>query len=148
MGQLGRPGEHRRIESESERPRCRAGAAVLASRGFDSRPSSDATTLTQLLNKECRRVPVTEWSAIERLQQKRCSTSTRKSFKRATTVITIDWRDPGHRCPLGQRLLWGLANDLLLRSRAMQESTRNIEYLNKALADTDVVEIQRMSCTN
>jgi hypothetical protein len=37
----------------------------------------------------------------------------------------------------------GLANNLL-RERAIQESTRNIEFLNKQLAQTTVVEIQHV----
>jgi LPS O-antigen subunit length determinant protein (WzzB/FepE family) len=37
----------------------------------------------------------------------------------------------------------GLANTLL-RERAIQESTRNIEFLNKQLAQTTVVEIQHV----
>jgi uncharacterized protein involved in exopolysaccharide biosynthesis len=61
---------------------------------------------------------------------------------KGTTVIAIDWRDPVVAARWANDFV-GLANDLL-RDRAVQESTRNVEYLNKQLAQTNVVEIQRV----
>jgi uncharacterized protein involved in exopolysaccharide biosynthesis len=57
-----------------------------------------------------------------------------------TTTITVDWTDPAIAARWANDFM-ALANDLL-RTRAIEESTRNIEYLNKQLAQTNVVEIQ------
>ena len=59
---------------------------------------------------------------------------------KGTTTITIEWQDPVVAARWANDLV-GLANELL-RTRAIEESTRNIEYLNKQLPQTSVVEIQ------
>jgi len=59
---------------------------------------------------------------------------------KGTTTITIDWRDPAIAARWANDFV-ALANDLL-RGRAIDESTRNIDYLNKQLEHTTVVEIQ------
>ena len=113
-------------------------AAVLASRGLIE-AFVRRYNLTQLLNKNAKG-SVTEWSAVERFS--RSVLDMHEEKLKGTTVITIDWLDPVVAARWANDFV-GLANDLL-RDRAMQESTRNIEYLNKALADTDVVEIKRV----
>jgi uncharacterized protein involved in exopolysaccharide biosynthesis len=60
---------------------------------------------------------------------------------KGTTTITADWSDPVVAARWANDFV-ALANELL-RARAIEESTRNIEYLNKQLPQTNVVEIQR-----
>jgi uncharacterized protein involved in exopolysaccharide biosynthesis len=57
-----------------------------------------------------------------------------------TITITVDWSDPVVAARWANDFV-ALANEQL-RSRAIEESTRNIEYLNKQLPQTNVVEIQ------
>jgi|HubBroStandDraft_5_1064220.scaffolds.fasta_scaffold41683_2 uncharacterized protein involved in exopolysaccharide biosynthesis len=59
---------------------------------------------------------------------------------KGTTTITIEWRDPVVAARWANDLVH-LANEML-RARAIEDSTRNIEYLNKQSAQTNVVEIQ------
>lgn len=80
-----------------------------------------------------------QWFAVERF---RLSILDRHEDKlKGTTTITIEWRDPVVAARWANDFV-ALANDLL-RDRAIEESTRNIEYLNKVLAQTTVVEIQK-----
>jgi len=60
---------------------------------------------------------------------------------KGTTTITMDWRDPAVAARWANDFV-GLANELL-RGRAIDESTRNLEFLNQQLAQTNVVEIQQ-----
>jgi uncharacterized protein involved in exopolysaccharide biosynthesis len=60
---------------------------------------------------------------------------------KGTTTITIDWRDPIVAARWANDFV-ALANEMM-RARALEESTRNIEYLNKQLAQTNQVEIQQ-----
>ncbi len=80
-----------------------------------------------------------EWFAVERF---RLSILDRHEDKlKGTTTITIEWRDPVVAARWANDFV-ALANELL-RNRAIEESTRNVEYLNKVLAQTTVVEIQK-----
>ncbi|MFC4313407.1 Wzz/FepE/Etk N-terminal domain-containing protein [Steroidobacter flavus] len=55
-------------------------------------------------------------------------------------TLTVDWTDPKVAAQWANELA-ALANELL-RKRAMDESTRNINYLNDQLSKTNVVEIR------
>jgi uncharacterized protein involved in exopolysaccharide biosynthesis len=55
-------------------------------------------------------------------------------------TVTVDWTDPKVAAQWANEMV-ALANELL-RTRAMDESTRNIDYLNQQLSKTDVVEIR------
>lgn len=79
------------------------------------------------------------WFATERFRKSELGMHEDKV--KDITTITIDWTDPAIAARWANDFV-GLANELL-RTRAIQEATRNIEYLNKQLAHTDVVEIQR-----
>jgi uncharacterized protein involved in exopolysaccharide biosynthesis len=59
---------------------------------------------------------------------------------KGTTTVTVVWRDPVVAARWANDFV-ALANELL-RNRAIEESTRNVEYLNKQLAQTNIVEIQ------
>jgi uncharacterized protein involved in exopolysaccharide biosynthesis len=79
-----------------------------------------------------------DWFAVERFRKSVLDVHEEKL--KGTTTITIEWRDPAVAARWANDIV-GLANELL-RARAIEESTRNIEYLNKQLAQTNVVEIQ------
>lgn len=78
------------------------------------------------------------WFAVERFRKDVLNMHEEKL--KDTTTITVDWTDPAIAARWANDFV-ALANDLL-RTRAIEESTRNIEYLNKQLAQTNVVEIQ------
>jgi uncharacterized protein involved in exopolysaccharide biosynthesis len=78
------------------------------------------------------------WFAVERFRKNVLDLHEEKL--KDTITITIDWSDPVVAARWANDFV-GLANELL-RARAIQESTRNIEYLNKQLVQTNVVEIQ------
>jgi uncharacterized protein involved in exopolysaccharide biosynthesis len=78
------------------------------------------------------------WFAVERFRKSVLDVHEEKL--KGTTTITIEWRDPAVAARWANDFV-ALANELL-RARAIQESTRNIDYLNKQLAQTNVVEIQ------
>jgi uncharacterized protein involved in exopolysaccharide biosynthesis len=85
-------------------------------------------------------VPMSDWLAVERFRDTVFDLHVDKL--KDTTTISILWRDPVVAARWANDIV-GLANEML-RTRAIQESTRNIEYLNKQLAKTTVVEIQRV----
>lgn len=57
------------------------------------------------------------------------------------TTITMDWTDPVTAAKWANDFV-ALANDLI-RTRVLEEATRNVAYLNKQVAQTKEVEIQR-----
>jgi uncharacterized protein involved in exopolysaccharide biosynthesis len=116
---------------DAERP------AVLASRGLVE-AFVKTYNLAPLLNGDAK--GATEWSAVERFR--RTLLDIHEEKLKGTTTITIDWRDPQVASRWANDFV-GLANNLL-RERAIQESTRNIDFLNKQLAQTTVVEIQHV----
>jgi uncharacterized protein involved in exopolysaccharide biosynthesis len=61
---------------------------------------------------------------------------------KGTTTITVDWTDPDVAARWANDYI-ALANDLL-RQHAIQTSSRNIAYLDKQIAQTNVVELQRV----
>jgi uncharacterized protein involved in exopolysaccharide biosynthesis len=83
--------------------------------------------------------PTSDWWAVETFRASVIDIHEEKL--KGTTTITIDWRDPDVAARWANDFV-ALANELL-RARAIQESTRNIEYLNKQLPQTSVVEIQQ-----
>jgi uncharacterized protein involved in exopolysaccharide biosynthesis len=79
------------------------------------------------------------WFAVERFRKTVLDIHEEKI--KGTTTITVEWRDPAVAARWASDFV-ALANDLM-RERALQESTRNLEYLNKQLAQTNQVEIQQ-----
>lgn len=61
---------------------------------------------------------------------------------RGTTTIEMKWTDPKLTARWANEFV-ALANQLV-RTRALDESSRNIKYLNDQIAKTNVVEIQRV----
>jgi uncharacterized protein involved in exopolysaccharide biosynthesis len=61
--------------------------------------------------------------------------------RQGLTTVSIDWIDPDTAALWANQFV-ALANELL-RQRALQESQRNIDYINRELARTDVVELRQ-----
>jgi uncharacterized protein involved in exopolysaccharide biosynthesis len=78
------------------------------------------------------------WFAVERFRKGVIDLHEEKL--KDTITITVDWSDPVVAARWANDFV-ALANEQL-RARAIEESTRNIEYLNKQLPQTNVVEIQ------
>ena len=83
--------------------------------------------------------PNSDWFAVERFRNTVLGLHNDKI--KGTTTITVAWRDPVVAARWANDFV-GLANETL-RARAIQDSSRNIEYLNKQLAQTNVVEIRQ-----
>jgi uncharacterized protein involved in exopolysaccharide biosynthesis len=80
------------------------------------------------------------WFAVERFRKNVIDVHEEKL--KGTTTITMIWNDPEVAARWANDFV-ALANELI-STRAIQESTRNIDYLNKQLAQTNVVEIQHV----
>jgi uncharacterized protein involved in exopolysaccharide biosynthesis len=111
--------------------------ALLASRGlvdaFVKRYS-----LAPVINRNTKQ-PTSDWWAVESFRSRVLDIHEEKL--KGTTTITTEWSDPVVAARWANDFV-ALANELL-RARAIQESTRNIEYLNKQLPQTTVVEFQQ-----
>jgi len=82
--------------------------------------------------------PPTLWLAV---QQFRASVfDVKEEELDGLITVTVDWTDPKVAAQWANELV-ALTNELQ-RTRAMDESTRNINYLNQQLANTNVVEIR------
>jgi len=84
--------------------------------------------------------PPTLWYAVKDFKEN--VLFIRNDTRKSTTTIAIEWRDP----PVAAR--WAndfvaLANDLV-RTRALNESKRNISYLTEQLAKATDVELRRV----
>jgi uncharacterized protein involved in exopolysaccharide biosynthesis len=110
--------------------------AVLASRGL-----ADAFVkrykLAPLINGNS--TLNSDWFAVERFRKDVYELHEEKL--KGTTSLTFYWSDPETAARWANDFI-GLANEIL-RTRATEESTRNIEYLNKQLAQTNSVEVQQ-----
>lgn len=82
----------------------------------------------------------TLWFAVEGFQERVLSITDDKDS--GTTAIAIEWTDPIIAARWANEFI-ALANELM-RTRALNDSTRNIKYLNEQIAKTDIVEIQRV----
>ena len=95
------------------------------------------------LMTELRRIagePPTLWSAVNEFREQVLSIE--DDDDRGTTTIAIKWTDPKLTANWANEFV-ALANHLI-RTRALDESSRNIKYLNDQIAKTNVVEIQRV----
>ncbi len=81
----------------------------------------------------------TLWFAVRRFQE--TVVNIHNDPLKGLTTITIDWPDPTIAAQWANGLV-ALANDLI-RTRAFDDATRNVAYLEKQIAQTSQVEIQR-----
>lgn len=91
------------------------------------------------LNKR-RESPMTQWRAVEYFRKN--VLSIREDQRAGLTTVTIEWDDPARAAQLANAFI-ALANEVI-RTRALDESTRNITYLKEQIAKTNVVELQRV----
>ena len=86
------------------------------------------------------RKPDTLWKAVEGF---RTGVSVITQDRRnGVTTVAMEWTDAALAAKWANDYVI-LANDLL-RGRALEEATRNINYLNEQIAKTNVVELQRV----
>jgi uncharacterized protein involved in exopolysaccharide biosynthesis len=86
------------------------------------------------------RKPLTLWKAVKDFKD---GVLTIREDKRSDlTTISIEWRDPAVAAMWVTKFI-AYANEAI-RDRALNDSTRNIDYLNKQIEKTNVVEVQRV----
>jgi uncharacterized protein involved in exopolysaccharide biosynthesis len=90
------------------------------------------------LNKDSKK-PLTLWRAVKGFREG--VLKIREDKRTGLTTISIEWRDPVTAANWVNKFVAD-ANEVL-RTRALNDSTRNIEFLNKQIAKTNVVEVQR-----
>jgi uncharacterized protein involved in exopolysaccharide biosynthesis len=116
----------------------REAQAVLRSRHLAEEFIKRNGLLPDLLTDS--RQPRTLWRAVERFRKKVISFHEDKH--RGTTTVAIDSTDPTVAARWANGFV-ALANEII-RTRALDEATRNIAYLNGQIARTNVLEIQRV----
>jgi uncharacterized protein involved in exopolysaccharide biosynthesis len=82
----------------------------------------------------------TTWAGVEHFKDD--VLGIREDARKGTTTIAIDWTDPVVAARWANGYV-ALANEVI-RSSAIEESTKNIAYLNKQISQTTVVELQRV----
>lgn len=80
------------------------------------------------------------WIAVEKFKKNVLKIEEEKL--KGTTTISMEWPDPAIAARWANAFI-ALANELV-RTRAREDSSRNIEYLNQQVAKTNVVELQRV----
>jgi uncharacterized protein involved in exopolysaccharide biosynthesis len=111
--------------------------AVLASRNIVEQFIQRYGLLTEL-NKRSKK-PLSLWYGVKAFQEH--VLNIRKDTRKGTTLVDVEWTDPAIAARWSNDFV-ALANELM-RRHAIDESNRNIQYLNSQLAKTDVVEIRR-----
>jgi uncharacterized protein involved in exopolysaccharide biosynthesis len=66
----------------------------------------------------------------------------RQEKENGTTIVSMQWKDPGEVAKWANAYV-ALANEIL-RTRAIEDSSRNIKFLNEQISKTSVVEIQKV----
>jgi len=110
--------------------------AVLDSRGL-AEEFIRRNNLAPVLLKKLKRP--TMWRAV-RVFKDSLSKIKRDQMKN-TTKITVEWSDPATAARWANGLV-GLANEMM-RTHALAEASRNIEYLNKQLGGTTDVQLRQ-----
>jgi uncharacterized protein involved in exopolysaccharide biosynthesis len=80
------------------------------------------------------------WFAVEEFRKN--VMSIREDARTGVTVVLVEWTDPATAARWANGLV-ALTNELM-RSRALEESKRNIGYLREQIAQTNVVELQKV----
>ncbi len=84
--------------------------------------------------------PPTLWRGVRQFQG--AVVNIREDTRQGVIVVAIEWTDPVIAARWANGFV-ALANELL-RTRAMEEATRNIAYLKEQATRTDVVNLQRV----
>lgn len=119
-------------------PSARDSVAVLKSRRIVEEFITRNELMPELFRDSKR--PPSLWRAVLKVQD---SVLEIREDKRAGTIgIAIEWSDAATAANWANGFVT-LANDLM-RARALDDAARSIEYLNKQIAQTNVVEMQRV----
>lgn len=121
----------------------KGGAALEAQAVLHSRRLVEEFIKRNDLMTELRSIagePPTVWFAVREFREQVLSIV--DDDDRGTTTIAIEWTDPKLTAHWANALV-ALANHLI-RTRALDESSKNIKYLNDQISKTNVVEIQRV----
>src|SRR5262249_30866676 len=84
--------------------------------------------------------PATPWRGVKKFKEGVLTIT--KDQHKGTTTVTMEWTDSATAARWANEYV-GLANELV-RNRALQDSTRNINYLNEQLAKTSSVELRKV----
>ena len=82
----------------------------------------------------------TLWKAVERFRE--IVLTIREDEAEGSSMISIEWTDPATAALWANEYV-ALANELI-RTRALQQSESNIEYLRKQVEETNSVELERV----
>jgi len=82
----------------------------------------------------------TLWLVVQKFRRNELTINDDKI--KGTTLISMDWTDPAVAARWANEFV-AMANELV-RSRAINESTRNIKYLNEQIAHTNVLQVQHV----
>lgn len=80
------------------------------------------------------------WLAVEKFRKNVLAIDEDKP--KGVTTVRIDWTDPVIAARWANGFV-ALANEFV-RTRALEDSSRSIDYLNKQIAQTNVLEVQRV----
>jgi uncharacterized protein involved in exopolysaccharide biosynthesis len=80
------------------------------------------------------------WLAVDKFRES--VMSIRQEKESGTTAVTIQWKNPEQAAQWANAYV-ALANEIP-RTRALDESSRNIKFLNEQISRTQVVDIQRV----
>jgi uncharacterized protein involved in exopolysaccharide biosynthesis len=86
------------------------------------------------------KVPLSVWKTVELF--KKAVVDVEDDKLKGTTTITVDWTSAAIAAEWANQFV-ALANDLI-RSKAIADSTRNVEFLNQQLDHTSSVNVQRV----
>lgn len=84
--------------------------------------------------------PPTLWLAVKRFKE--AVLTIRRDQRRGVTTIDMVWTDAATAARWANQYV-ALANELI-RGRALEDSSRNITYLNEQIAQTNVVEMRKV----
>jgi uncharacterized protein involved in exopolysaccharide biosynthesis len=126
---------------------------VTLGQGGGSGPTSDAVLdsrrlveefikrndLLPVLSRDAK-PPPTLWLAVK--QFKEGALAVRKDTRKGVTTVAVEWTDPALAARWANGLI-GLANDLI-RTRALDDATRNIAYINRQLEQTNTIEMRQV----
>jgi len=83
--------------------------------------------------------PPTLWLAVRDFKQG--VLTIRKDTRKGVTTVAVEWTDPAIAARWANGLIH-LANELI-RTRAIDDATRNIAYLNRQLEQTNAIELRQ-----
>ncbi len=110
---------------------------VLTSRHLIEEFIKKQDLVQQLTAKSGKRA--TLWFAVKRFQE--TVLKIHEDELKGLTTVSMDWFDPATAAKWANGFV-ALANELM-RVRAIEDASRNVAYLNKQIAETREVEIQR-----